>query len=65
MGITTTGTAGSTRIVETTLQLASILATKKAARKAEEDEKAETEDEKEEWGGNVLDAAIDKLGTRK
>jgi hypothetical protein len=48
-----------------TLQLASILATKKAARKAEEDEKAKTEDEKEEWGGNVLDAAIDKLGTRK
>jgi hypothetical protein len=41
------------------------LAAKKAARKADKDNKTKTEDESEEWGGNVLDTAIDKLGTRK
>jgi hypothetical protein len=40
-----------------------VLAAKKAARKVEEDEKNKTEDE--EWGRNVLNDMINKLGTRK
>jgi hypothetical protein len=39
------------------------VAAKKAAQKVGEDEKTETEDE--EWGQNVLDDMIDKVGTRK
>jgi hypothetical protein len=39
------------------------VAAKKAARQAKENNKTETEDE--EWGGNVLNAMINKLGTRK
>jgi hypothetical protein len=39
------------------------VAAKKAARKVEETEKTETEDE--EWGRTVLDDMINKLGTRK
>jgi hypothetical protein len=46
-----------------TLQSAARVTAKKAAQKAEEDDKTETEDH--EWGVNVLDAMINKLGTRK
>jgi hypothetical protein len=46
-----------------TLRSAARVAAKKAARKVEEDEKTEIEDE--EWGRNVLNDMIDKLGTRK
>ena len=49
---------------KSTLRLAARAAAKKAARQAEEDEKTDTEDE-EGWGSNVLDAMVDKLGTRK
>jgi lipoprotein NlpI len=47
----------------TALRLAARVVAKKAARKAGEDNKTESEDE--EWGGNVSDAMIDKLGSRK
>jgi hypothetical protein len=58
MGITTTGTAGTARIAETVNVMIGSKggSSKNAAQKAEEDE---------EWGGNVLDAMIDKVGTRK
>ena len=49
---------------KSTLRSAARAAAKKAERQAEEDKKTDTEDEGG-WGSNVLDAMVDKLGTRK
>jgi lipoprotein NlpI len=64
MGITTAGTAELPESPRrSTLQLAARVTAKKAARQAEEDEETEIEDK--EWGANVLDAMVNRLGRRK